>query len=54
MTVCLWRTHVECDSDDIEAHGGVCDAAEGWRLKQQEEVSSECIVNKKWQQVYIN
>lgn len=26
-------THVECDSDDVEAHRGVGDAAEGRRLQ---------------------
>lgn len=30
-------THVECDSDDVEAHSGVCDTAEGWRLERQED-----------------
>lgn len=30
-------THVECDSDDVQAHGGVGDAAEGRRLKRQED-----------------
>lgn len=33
-------THVECDSDDVEAHGGVSDAAEGRRLKRQEDHST--------------
>lgn len=30
-------THVEGDGDDVEAHGGVGDAAEGRRLKRQEQ-----------------
>ncbi len=30
-------THVERDGDDVEAHGGVRDTAEGWRLEKQEE-----------------
>lgn len=29
-------THVECDSDDVEAHSGICDAAEGRRLEKRE------------------
>lgn len=32
----LQLTHVECDGDDVEAHGGVGDAAEGRRLEKQE------------------
>lgn len=37
-------THVESDSDDVEAHGRVCDTAEGWRLERKED--TEHIVNK--------
>lgn len=33
-------THVEGDGDDVEAHGGVSDAAEGRGLKRQEDQST--------------
>lgn len=38
MTVLKGRgiTHVERDSDDVEAHGGVCDTAEGRGLERQQ------------------
>lgn len=28
-------THVECDGDDVKAHSGVCDTAEGGRLARR-------------------
>ena len=34
-------THVECDGDDVEGHGGVCDAAERGRLPDPKCDSSE-------------
>lgn len=30
-------THIKCNGDYVEAHGGVCDTAEGWRLERQED-----------------
>lgn len=49
-------THVEGDGDDVEAHGGVSDAAEGRRLKGQEDHSARegqvehpsCFLQEKW------
>lgn len=36
-------THVESDSDDVEAHSGVCDAAEGRGLAHRQ--ASETVVH---------
>lgn len=48
QNLCEWKqiliirfTHVEGDGDDVEAHRGVRDTAEGWRLRKAEKGSSK-------------
>lgn len=42
-------THVEGDSDDVEGHGGVCDAAEWWRLEARIIKSQSQRITKKYE-----
>lgn len=37
LQMCTLLTHVQCDSDDVQRHGGVCYTAEGGRLRETEQ-----------------